>query len=405
MSSRRLSAIMLVVLAIVAAEGLYAAPVKLRFFSSQAIQYPWYKAIIDDFNKNNSDIIIEPFNAPEPEKVLQTMVMSNAVPDICSLWSSSADFKQYAMDDVWLDLTGQAFLKKVDENFLKSLKVNGKDYSLPYSSTGVGIWYNKKIFADNKLALPKTYADLISIAKKLKAKGIIAFAFDDKDDWTHGKLNSPLYVVTIPNYQQFFADLAAGKTSAKSNPAYRKFATRVLELREYAQPDTLGTDYTAQNTLFATGKAAMMIEGNWALDGLLQIDPKLDIALIPFPGDTATGYNWPITIDSSFAISSAVTNKAAALKLFDYFATTEAAQKYANLSLSPMLIKGIVCKVPQLQPVLDAYAKGNSAPWPQDLWPAQVVPENYKVVQNLVLTRNIDQFLTETDKIFAEARK
>jgi raffinose/stachyose/melibiose transport system substrate-binding protein len=404
MNVRRFSA-MLVALIIVAAMGLYAAPVKLEFFSSQAIEYPWYKALIEDFNKANPSILIEPNNAPEPEKVLQTRVMSNSVPDICSLWSSSADFKQYARDDVWLDLTGQAFLKKVDESFLNSLKVNGKDYSLPYASTGVGIWYNKKIFSDNNLTPPKTYDDLISIAKKLKAKGITAFAFADKDDWTHGKLNTPLYVVTIPNFQQFFADLAAGKTSAKSNPSYRKFAMRVLELRNYCQPDTLGTDYTASVTLFASGKTAMLIEGNWVLDGALQIDPKLDIEMIPFPGDTATSYNFPITIDTSFAISSAIKNKAAALKLFDFFATMEAAQKYANLSSSPMLIKGIVCKVQQLKPVLDAYSKGKSAPWPQDLWPAQVVPENYKVVQSLVLTKDIDKFLSDTDKIFAEARQ
>ena len=55
----------------------------------------------------------------------------------------------------------------------------------------------------------------ISIAKKLKAKGITAFAFADKDDWTHGKLNMPLYVVTIPNWQKFFSDLEQGKVSPR----------------------------------------------------------------------------------------------------------------------------------------------------------------------------------------------
>jgi len=382
-----------------------AAPAKLEFFSSQAIEYPWIKVLMEEFNANNPGIIIVPNNAPEPEKVLQTRVMSNSVPDLIALWSSSADFKAYAKDGIWLDLTGQPFLKKVNQDYLNSLKVDGKDYSLPYSFTGVGLYYNKKIFADNGLTPPKTYDDLISIAKKLKSKGITAFAFADKDDWTHGKLNSPLYVVTIANSQKYFSDLAEGKTTAKANPDYRKFAQRVLELRNYGQFDSLATDYTASIAMFANGKSAMLIEGTWALDGLLQANPKLDTELLPFPGNTADSYNFPITIDMSFAISSRVKDKNAALKVLDFLSSMNAAQKYAKASGSPMLIQGISGTIPQLKPILDAYAKGKSAPWPQDLWPAPVVPENYKVVQNLILTKNIDQFIEQTDKMFADARK
>lgn len=393
--------IVLVVLTV----GAWAAPVKLEFFSSQAIQYPWLKSLIEDFNKANPGIVIEPNNAPEPEKVLQTRVMSNSVPDVIALWSSSADFKLYAKDGTWLDLTGQPFLKAVNQDYLASLKVDGKDYSLPYAFTGVGIYYNKKMFADNKVSVPRTWAELISAAKAFKAKGINAFAFADRDDWTHGKLNMSLYVVTIPNSQKFFADLAEGRTSAKANPAYRKFAERVLELRAYGQPDSLGTDYTASIGMFATGKSAMLIEGDWALDGILQANPKMDTELIPFPGDSPNGYNFSITIDMSFAISSQVKEKAAALKLLDFLSSRPVAQKYEDLSGSPMLIMGIPGKVAQKKPILDAYARGNSAPWPQDLWPAQVVPENYKIVQNLILTKDVDRFLADTDKIFAEARK
>ncbi len=382
-----------------------AAPVKLEFFSSQAIQYPWLKVLIEDFNKANPGIVVEPNNAPEPEKVLQTRVMSSSVPDVIALWSSSADFKVYARDSVWLDLTGQPFLKSVNQDYLSSLKVDGKDYSLPYAFTGVGIYYNKKIFADNKLSAPRMYSDLISAARTLKARGITPFAFADRDDWTHGKLNMSLYVITIPNSQRFFSDLAEGKTSAKANPSYRKFAQRLLELRTYGQPDSLGTDYTSSIGMFASGKSAMLIEGDWALDGILQANPKMDTELIPFPGDTPDGYNFSITIDMSFAISSQVKERGAALKLLDFLSTRPVAQKYENLSGSPMLIMGIPGKVAQKKPILDAYAKGRSAPWPQDLWPAQVVPENYKVVQNLILTKDVDKFLADTDKIFAEARK
>lgn len=387
------------------ASSAFAAPVKMEFFFSQGLYYSVFKGLIDQFNKANPDIIIEPNTSPEPEKVLQTRVMSNTVPDLISLWSSSADFKAYAKDDVWLDLTGQPVLKKVNQDFLKSLRIGGKDYSLPYAYTGVGLYYNKKIFSDNGLTPPKTYDDLINIAKKLKAKGITAFAFADKDDWTHGKLNMPLYVVTIPNWQKFFSDLEQGKVSAKSNPDYRKFAQRVLELREYGQSDSLASDYTASIAMFANGKSAMLIEGTWALGGLLEANPKLDTELLPFPGNTVDTYNFPITIDTSFAVSSRVKDKKAALKVLDFLASAKAAQEYTTALGCPMLIQGIAANVSQFKPIMAAYAKGKAAPWPQDLWPAEVYPENYKVVQNLVLTKNIDQFIEQTDKMFADARQ
>ena len=149
----------------------------------------------------------------------------------------------------------------------------------------------------------------------------------------------------------------------------------------------------------------MLIEGTWALGGLLEANPKLDTELLPFPGNTVDSYNFPITIDTSFAISSRVKDKKAALKVLDFLASAKAAQEYTTALGCPMLIQGIAANVPQFQPIMDAYAKGKTAPWPQDLWPAQVYPENYKVVQNLVLTKNIDQFIEQTDKMFADARQ
>jgi raffinose/stachyose/melibiose transport system substrate-binding protein len=382
-----------------------AGPVKLEFFVQQATRYDVFKTLVDDFNKKNPGIVIETNNAPEPEKVLQTRVMSNSVPDIISTWSSAADFKLYATEGYWLDLTSQSFLKKVNQGFLKSLTINGKDYSLPYSYTGVGIYYNKKIFSANNLKPPATYSELINLCRTLKAKGITPLSFGDMSDWTHGKLNMPMYIVTIPNWQRFFSDLADGKTTAEANPSYRKLGERILELRQYGQADTLGTNSATSYTMFATGQSAMLIQGTWSLPAFLKANPQLETEMIPFPGDTPDSYVFAITIDTSLAISAEVKNREAALAFLDYLANLEIASKYADMSDSLMLIGGIPARNVQFKPVIDAYEKGKVAPWPQDLWPASVVPENYKVVQKLVSTKDIDQFIKDTNRIFREAKQ
>jgi len=78
-------------------------------------------------------------------------------------------------------------------------KPNGKIYAVPY---GAGYWYfvyyNKKLFAKAGITNPQpaTWADLITLAKKLKAKGITPFDIGEKEGyvgaWTQDALISAL---------------------------------------------------------------------------------------------------------------------------------------------------------------------------------------------------------------------
>lgn len=379
--------------------------VKLEFFVQQSMYYEYFQKAVDSFNGKNPDIVIEANNAPEPEKVLQTRVMSDNVPDIVSTWSSAADFKTYAKSGYFMDLIGQEFLSTVNQDFLASIRVDGKDYSLPNYYCAVGLYYNKKLFAGNGLLPPKTYAQLIDDCKALKSKNIMPFTFSDKEDWSHGKLNMPLYVNYIDNSQQFFNDLAEGKTTADTNPSYRNFAKMILELRQYAPADTLSIDYNTALGQFANGEAAMAIEGSWYAAQIKSTNPDCNFEMIPFPAADEGKAVVPITVDASLAISAKVKNKDAALKLLSFFTEKDIAQMISDGASSPCLISGVEFKNNALAAIIDSYKNGKVAPWSQDLWPAPVVPENYKLVQNLVSSKDVDAFIKGTDKMFKDANK
>jgi len=55
---------------------------------------------------------------------------------------------------------------------LSDMTYNGKLYGLPYYADTISLLYNKKILADNGIAVPKSWDDLMAAAEKLKATGM-----------------------------------------------------------------------------------------------------------------------------------------------------------------------------------------------------------------------------------------
>lgn len=62
------------------------------------------------------------------------------------------------------------------------IKINGKDYALPFYSTSYGIVYNKVIFKEYNLSVPKTYSEFLSLCKKLKSHGIAPLAVGGSEE-------------------------------------------------------------------------------------------------------------------------------------------------------------------------------------------------------------------------------
>jgi multiple sugar transport system substrate-binding protein len=82
--------------------------------------------------------------------------------------------------DVWKDAIKAG---DVSADLQKQFQVGGKTYGIP---NGVSFWpmfYNKKVFADNNLTVPKTWAEFINICDTLKAKGITPLTASVDGGW------------------------------------------------------------------------------------------------------------------------------------------------------------------------------------------------------------------------------
>lgn len=162
-------------------------------------------------------------------------------------------------------------------------------FALPTELNIEGIWYNKKIFADNGITVPGTWDQLMADAAKLKAAGVQAFALDGKDGWPTSRLiGAYIYRSLGPDALQEVADGKAKLT----DPGYVQAATAVADLAKagYGGSHIGSIDYTTAQNEFVTGKAAMWYMGSWALS--VFTDPKQttigtsNIGYMPFPAVT-----------------------------------------------------------------------------------------------------------------------
>jgi raffinose/stachyose/melibiose transport system substrate-binding protein len=391
----------------VLAQGAQASsgeePVELEFFVQPTLYFDTFQYCAGEFSKQNPGITINVTQAPNPEAVLQTRVQLDDVPDIVGCWSSAADFKSYAKEGYFLDLTGQEFLNRVNRDYLATLEIDGKNYSLPYNYTAVGLFCNNKMFDELGLSLPTTYGELIATAKTFQANGIDAFAFLDKDNWSCGKLNTPLFANFMTNGgKEFFEGLMDGSVKAGDNEEYRKIAQRILELRTYGIPDSLGIDYTTALNAFLNEEVPMIIMGVWAYESAASAG--LDFTVIAFPGDTVDGAYISVTVDVALAISANTKDADAALQFLEYMSSPEIAAVYCEMRPSPMLISGVTIDAPEMSSFLSIYDEGKVYPWMQDLWPAGIDSEYYAVVQNFIMTGDFDAFYAATDALFAGAK-
>jgi raffinose/stachyose/melibiose transport system substrate-binding protein len=158
--------------------------------------------------------------------------------------------------------------------------------ALPLEFNIEGVWYNKKIFASNGIAVPKTYNELVAAAAKLDAAGVQPFAASGMQGWPLTRLVSNLIFGQLGGNAML--DIKSGKAKL-TNTAYVAAAQKVADLgaKGYFGKGVASLDYGPAEDLFLQGKAAMFYMGSWIL-GELNDPSKNQIGLanvgfFPFP--------------------------------------------------------------------------------------------------------------------------
>lgn len=293
-----------------------------------------FKKIAEGFEKKHPKVDVKYVNVPfgEAQNKFKNAAQAGAgAPDV--IRSEVAWTPEFADLGYLAPLDGTAALKDQDdflEQAAASTKYKDKTYAVPQVIDSMGIFYNKKIFAEAGVEVPKTIADLKTVSKKIKDKTGKTGLYLRGDDayW---------FLSFLYGEGGDLVD-AGSKTVTVDKPEGVKAFATVKDLVDSGAAKTDATDgWENMQSSFKDGKVAMMINGPWAVADTLtgkEFTDKANLGISPVPAGSAAqgapqgGHN--------LAVYAGSKNLDASYAFVDYMTSVESqAQTAGELNLLP----------------------------------------------------------------------
>lgn len=300
------------------------------------------------------------------EQTIRVRMAANELPDVLSLVETTqSDLPKFyePLDD--LGLNDKIYFK--DYNSFE-----GKLYGITQQVAINGLLYNKKAFEKAGIAEPpKTLDELFADAEKLKAAGIVPMATAFKDAWTLQYWTDPAeFIYGSTNLRN---DKIKTDTPFTVDGPYGQGLGILKQLYDkgYLEKDVFSATWDQTQKDLASGKAAMMYIGNWAISNLVSNGlPLDDIGFVPLPYDNSGTYKGMMRNDWAYAVSATSKNKPLA-KAFIKFMLEESGDYADHMIISPLKDQQ-----QSLKQITDFMA------YKPEMLEAQSISEDVKAVEN-----------------------
>ncbi|RJE87696.1 extracellular solute-binding protein [Paenibacillus sp. 1011MAR3C5] len=313
-------------------------------FTGDDLRAQTMRAIIQEFEEAHPKIKVQVREiAPdEYRKRLKESAETGHMPDVFVLWSGAMT-REYAAASLIqpIDELVDAYPEWRDgflPNSLEAFKDRGLVYGAPMGLSPTSIlYYNKRIFEENRLSVPKTWSELLYVIDKLNRNGITPVALGNKAGW--------------PAQSSIFSSLADRVTGTEwlmyavrqeggvrfTDPTFIEALNYMKQLGEAGafQAGYQLIDNVEMELMFARGEAAMMIDGGWALTNLAanatqEAMNEMGAALLPaIPGGKGDPNTLAGAVGSGMALGKSATGakKDAAFELIYAMSGPEAQQR------------------------------------------------------------------------------
>ncbi|MDY0393913.1 extracellular solute-binding protein [Virgibacillus halophilus] len=287
-------------------------------------------ALIDKFQEENSDLKVK--NAAvaggagtNAKAVLATRMQGDDPPSTFQVHGGEELNKSWVAADKMETLDGlykeNDWMDKFPKDLIDLVSSDGKIYSVPVDiHRGNVIFYNKKVFKDNGIDVPKTFDEFVAAADKLKKADITPLAMGDKESWTATMIFENVLLAELgpDDYQKLFKGDIAFDDKRVVNAA-KKFG----KLLDYINDDHASRNWQDSAQLVANGDAAMLNMGDWAKGYFvndLDLKTNEDFGYFAFP-DTDKDFT---IITDTFGLPKGVDNPDQVKKFLTFLGSTEA---------------------------------------------------------------------------------
>jgi ABC-type sugar transport system, periplasmic component len=325
-------------------DGKDAEVVHIKFFTGKVETVDLINGMIKEFNAANPNIVVEQEFQKDASNVIKVKFASGDIPDIVTVVT-----QDYIDQGMYKDLTSEAWWNRIQpaiRDLCTDVK-SGKQYKVASNMTMAGLFYNKKIFEEQGITEPKTWKEFEDSMLKIKATGVTPFFMGGKDSWMLGHLIEFMAHGVIKQTEGVTGAKLAFLNNDDSklhfgdeNGPLDSFAKALLSARDkkILNKDFLTATYDNQIEAFATGKAAVISQGMWALGAILEKNPDManNIGFMPYP--SIVEGTQPVILsaeDSAYAITSGSKHPEEAKKFLDFLFQPENLKKYSESIKSP----------------------------------------------------------------------
>jgi raffinose/stachyose/melibiose transport system substrate-binding protein len=293
----------------------------------------WSKTIIPAFNKAHPGISVK-FNGMPPadyDAAVGARLQGKTAGDLITCRPFDKSLELYKKGD----LTSLNGLKALDSfsDVAKSAWTtdDGKNtFCLPMASVIHGFMYNRDIFEELGLSVPKTTADFMKVLETVKSKSrYTPLAMGTADQWEAATMG----------YQNIGPNLWKGEAGRKalidgsakySDAAHLEVFKQLASWAPYLGKGYKAQKYPDSQTLFSLGRAAVYPAGSWDIGTFnAQADFKFGAFLPPVPAGQSDCYISDHT-DIGLGINANSKNSEAAKTFLNWMGGEEFAELYTN---------------------------------------------------------------------------
>lgn len=284
------------------------------------IQHPHIKVKHETINDQYMDVI-------------KTRLIGDAAPDVFYLDAFEAPLlmKYGVLEPLNSYINPEFNLNDFEPTLLKAFQLEDQIYGLPKDFSTLALFYNKKAFQAAGLnQAPQTWSELREVSQKL--------TLDQNRD---GRKEQYGFGIAPELSRQYFMMTAFGGRliDRQENAAF--FTSENLKglqliIEQYrkeqssAQPSDVGASTGSE--MFGQGKAAMVIEGTWAIPYLQETFSQLEFATAEVP--TVNDKKRTMAYTVAYVMNKKTKHKEAAWKLIAYLTNQEGMKAWAKEGLA-----------------------------------------------------------------------
>jgi raffinose/stachyose/melibiose transport system substrate-binding protein len=312
------------------------------------------EALTAAYTAAHPDVTFEIENRPggaDGDNLVKTRLATGEAGDILQ-YNSGSLFQALKPVETLADLSDIPGQANIIDSFKPVVTApDGTVRGVPFGpAMGGGIYYNRPIYAELGLSVPKTWAEFMANNEKIKAAGKVAVAQTYGDTWS-----SQLFVLAdFFNVQAAEPNFAADYTANKAKYATSPAAMAGFQYLE----DTFKAGYLNEDfgvakfddgvRMVATGEAAHYPMLTFALGNVKQNFPENlnDVGFFAQPGPDAAKNGLTVWMPAALYIPAASENQEVAKDFLSFVASVEGCNLMigANGATGPYLIKD--CALP-----------------------------------------------------------